>query len=44
MLVKKFTKAEIADEIELSQSAVSSRLKKIAVLRKEFERIFSNNA
>ncbi len=44
MLVKKFTQAEIADEVGLSQSAVSRRLKKIAALRKEFEKIFSNNA
>lgn len=40
MLVKKFTQAEIADEVELSQSAVSRRIKKIVVLRKEFEKIF----
>ena len=32
MLVKKFTQAEIADEVGLSQSAVSRRLKKIAAL------------
>ncbi len=44
MLVKKFTQAEIAGEVGLSQSAVSRRLKKIAVLRKEFEKNFSNNA
>ncbi|GEM_PF-5261569 len=40
MLVKKFTQAEIADEVGLSQSAVSRRLKKIASLKKEFEKIF----
>ena len=44
MLVKKFTQAEITDEIGLSQSAVSRRLKKISSLGKEFEKIFSNNA
>ncbi len=36
MLVKKFTQAEIADEVGLSQSAVSRHLKKIATLGKEF--------
>lgn len=44
MLVKKFTQSEIADEVRLSQSAVSRRLKKIAALRKEFEKNFLNNA
>ena len=44
MLVKKFTQAEIADEVSLSQSAVSRRLKKISARRKEFEKNFSNNA
>ena len=44
MLVKRFTQAEIADEVGLSQSAVSRRLKKIAALGKEFEKNISNNA
>lgn len=44
MLVKKFTQSEIADEVGLSQSAVSRHLKKIAALGKEFEKNFSNNA
>lgn len=44
MLVKKFTQAEIADEVGLSQSAVSRHLKKIAVLGKDFGKNFSNNA
>lgn len=44
MLVKKFTQAEIADEVSLSQSAVSRRLKKISALGKDFEKNFSNNA
>lgn len=44
MLVKKFTQAEIANEVGLSQSAVSRRLKKIVALGKEFEKNFSNNA
>ncbi len=44
MLVKKFTQSEIADEVGLSQSAVSRRLKKIAALEKDFEKNISNNA
>lgn len=44
MLVKRYTQAEIADEVGLSQSAVSRRLKKIAALEKEFEKNISNNA
>lgn len=44
MLVKKYTQAEIADEVGLSQSAVSRRLKKISALGKEFEKNFSNSA
>lgn len=44
MLVKKFTQAEIADEVGLSQSAVSRRLKKISALGKELEKNISNNA
>lgn len=44
MLVKKFTQSEIADEIGLSQSAVSRHLKKIAALGKVFGKNFSNNA
>ncbi|MCM1276386.1 MAG: winged helix-turn-helix transcriptional regulator [Lachnospiraceae bacterium] len=44
MLVKKFTQTEIADEVGLSQSAVSRHLKKIAALGKDFEKNFSNNA
>ncbi|MCM1167174.1 MAG: winged helix-turn-helix domain-containing protein [Lachnospiraceae bacterium] len=44
MLVKKFTQSEIADEVGLSQSAVSRRLKKLSTLGKDFEKNFSNNA
>ncbi len=44
MLVKKYTQAEIANEVGLSQSAVSRRLKKIAAFGKEFEKNISNNA
>lgn len=44
MLVKKFTQAEIADEVGLSQSAVSRHLKKITTLGKDFGKNFSNNA
>lgn len=44
MLVKKFTQSEIANEIGLSQSSVSRRLKKISALGKEFETTISNRA
>ena len=44
MLVKKFTQAEIADEVGLSQSTVSRRQKKIAAIGKEFEKNISKNA
>ncbi|MDE6726488.1 MAG: winged helix-turn-helix transcriptional regulator, partial [Oscillospiraceae bacterium] len=44
MLVKKFTQAEIAEVVGLSQSAVSRRLKKKSALGKEFEKNISNNA
>lgn len=44
MFVKKFTQAEIADEVGLSQSAVSRHLKKITTLGKDFGKNFSNNA
>lgn len=44
MLVKKFTQAEIADEIGILQSAVSRHLREIAALGKEFGKNFSNNA
>lgn len=44
MLVNKFTQSEIANEVGLSQSAVSRRLKKISALGKEFKKNISNNA
>lgn len=44
MLVKKFTQAEISEEVGISQSAVSRHLKKIVAFRKEFEKSISNKA